>query len=77
MLFQDQLQNRKQQILEDILIESSENTEIGNKQKSNAEIVLHHNSDDAEIDSRNLNLISDGKIQVETQNDIQHRTVAV
>lgn len=70
---------RREQIIQDILSESSDNMEIGNPQEPNFDAVSVNTVEHFEVDSTPLNVISNQKVSVETQTqtDSNSRTVTV
>lgn len=70
---------RRQQIIQEILSESSDKMEIGNPQEPNFDAVSVNAVEHVEVDSAPLNVISHQKVSVEphTQTDFNSRTVAV
>ncbi|CAG4934715.1 unnamed protein product [Colias eurytheme] len=70
------VKRRRQQIIEEILSESTSNIEIGNPQESNTDAVLVDTVENIAVDSVSSK-ISDQKISVETQTCFNNRNVAV
>lgn len=71
------MKRRRQQVIQEILSESSKNLEIGNFQEPTIDAVSANTVENIEADFTPLNVTPDQKVTVETQTDINNRTVAV
>ncbi|KAH0557618.1 hypothetical protein KQX54_009259 [Cotesia glomerata] len=68
---------RRQQIIQEILNEPSENMEIGNLSEPNIDAVSAYTVENIGVDFAPSNVTPGQKVTVETQTNINHRTVAI